>query len=824
MTYPLARVDAEIAFTSGSNSGQYLTLDDPVRGKLDVGKLAPGNSVVGGELFEPVSDFLSAVVINRGATRLDGPMIRYETGNAVLTLRNEDRRFDPTNLDGPYVVGTGIPTSGVWNFRCSLTQDEGHGITVLIKSDAGTGPADIRSWSSLAEGGPSLVVNKPLGVAAGEILVAFHSADYGALTDMTTPTGGAPWVSLGTWNGPEPLGLKTKVWWKRATAADVALAEENAYTFAQHEFADGAVAIACVRFVDAVATPQIAQMDNDGQSVFATPSLTPAGPDDFDLRWVAGVGGGAGASWERTESAVGFTERTDIQSNGYTTAALFSRPLVDVGLGETQITPMRAARLFGTWGTEANYITNGMFQVLGGDGGGDLSGWEAGNADTGLAITTDRAYLGGYSAKVTKAGAGSTMSVTQTSDGYFSVAEQLPVTISFWVYVPADSYAGLTDIRVADATFDGSITDAFIGVPQVADRWIRMVYTTTVEAMNQLRGIQIQFWTDGSHTVGDTIAYVDGVQVVAAARPERFTMGRTRFPLFRGFVDHWEVRWSMENGPLWSETITPCSDAFKFFTNFTRIPQELAVGAGEDTGQRVHRILDVMGWPEEEREIDAGDSVLQGTTHDGDSLGELQQAVESELGELYMDGSGRVKFRRRNAVLEEERSTVPQFVFGDDTTNPQELPWEELGVSYDSTQLYNLVEEAMVGGETQSVQDAPSRLRNLTIPFSRTDLLLTSDAEVLNHANMILSMSKDPELRFDSLTINAYKDPYRLFPAVLSLRIGDMIRIYRRPPGGGLPITRDAIIRGISHDVGQVKWDTTFTLQSATKYADVIPF
>lgn len=824
MTYPLPRVDAEVAFTSGSNSGQYLTLDDPVRGKLDVGKLAPGNSVVGGELFEPVSDFLSAVTIARGATRLDGPMIRYETGNAVMTLRNEDRRFDPTNLDGPYVVGSGIPTSGVWNFQCTRSQDDGHGFSVLVKSDAVTGPAEIRSWSSMADGGSSLSVNKPFGVASGEILVAFHSVDYGTLTDMTTPTGGATWLSLGTRNGTTPLGLKTKVWWKVASAADVALAAIGSYTFAQHGFADGVVSIVCIRFADTGVTPQIAQMDNSSRSVFSTPSLTPAGPNDFDIRWVAGVGGGGGAAWERTDEAVGFTERTDVQSGGYTTGAVFTRPLVDVGTGETQITPMRAARLFGTWGTGANYIENGMFQVLTGDGGGDLTGWEAANANTGLDISTDRAYLGGYSAKVTKSSAGSTMSVTQSTAGYFSVAEQLPVTISFWVYVPTAAYAGLSDIRVADATFDGSIAGAFVGKPQVADRWLRMSYTTTVAEMNQLRGIQIQFWTDGSHANGTTIAYIDGIQVVAATRPERFTMGRTRFPLFRGFVDHWEVRWSMDNGPLWSETVTPCSDAFKFFANYTRIPQELAVGAGEDTGQRIHRILDIIGWPEEEREIDAGDSVLQGTTHDGDSLGEMQQAVESELGELYMDASGRVKFRRRNAILETERSTVPQFVFGDDTDNPQELPWEELSVSYDSTQLYNLVEEAMVGGETQSVQSAPSRARNLTIPFSRTDLLLTTDAEVLNHANMILAMSKDPELRFDSLTINAYKDPYRLFPAVLSLRIGDMIRIYRRPPGGGLPIIRDAIVRGISHDIGQVKWSTTFTLQSATKYADVTPF
>lgn len=821
MTRDLARVDAEIAFTSNSNSGQYLTLDDPLRGKLDVGKLAPGSSVIGGELFEPVTDFLSAVTVTRGATRLEGPLVRYDTGSAVMTLRNEDRRFDPTNLDGPYVIGSGIPTSGQWNFQCTKPQQYGHAFTVSVKSDAGTGPADIRSWSSRADGGSTVRVDKPLGVAVGEILVAFQTADYGSLTDMTTPTGGATWLALGSRASSGTTSLKSKVWWKRATSADTALAISNAYAFAANSNADSAVTIACVRFVDASATPLIAQLGNDGLALFTTPALTPAGPDDFELRWVAGVGGGSGAAWQRSDAAVGFTERSDIQSNAYTTGALFTRPLVDIGAGETQITPMRAARLFGTWGTENNLVANSTFQTLGGDGGGTLTGWSA-TAGTTLSSSSDRAYLGGYSAKLAKS-SGSTFGMVMSSGAYFSTPGGLPVTVSAWVYVPASAYAAVTGIQISDPTGDGGITTGVLAKPDTADAWRRVIYTTTVSG-GQLRAVQISFTTNNTLGAAATVAYVDAVQVVGAARAERFTIGRTRFPMFRGFVDFWDVRWSMDNGPLWSETGVPCSDAFKFLTNFTRVPQDLAVGAGEDTGARVDRILDVAGWPDEEREIDAGDSVLQGTTHDGDSLGELQQAVESELGELYMNGSGRVVFRRRNAVLEEERSTVPQFVFGDDTANPQELPWYDLAVTYDDTQLYNLVEEAMVGGEVQSVQSAPSRVKNLTRPFSRTDLLLTTDSEVLSHANMILAMSKDPELRFDSLVIQAYKDPYRLFPAVLSLRIGDLIRIIRRPPGGGLPIIRDVIVRGISHEVGQVKWDTTFTLQSATKYADVVPF
>lgn len=822
MTFEMPYVDVDVAFTSGSTNAQYLLLDDPVRGKLDVGKLAPGSSSIGGELFEPVGAYVSGLQITQGATRLDGPLVRYETGNAQVTFRNEDRRFDPTNLDGPYVVGSGVPTTGVWNFKATKVLSYGHAFTVNVKSHATLGPAELLSVTPYTTGTTgSFTVDKPAGLAAGMILIAFHTADFGSLTDMGTPSGGATWLSLGTLANSGTNTLKTKVWWKATTATDVSAGN---YGFTQNSGADGVVTLALIRFADTTVTPVIsAGMFNNGTSLFSTPSTTPAGPDDYELRWVAGAGGGSGLNWQQAEGTIGFTEWSDLQSGVYTTGALYGRALTDVGQGETQITPMRAIRMLASWGSTTNMIRNPWFQD---DNGGTIAGWQATSSAT-LALSSDRAYLGGYSAKITKQGAGTTHNLAMTSDAYFNVAENLPVTVSFWVYVPSAVFSKVTTFGVTDVTSDNAIPFEFLPAPDVPDRWVRRSMTFTVASFTQLRGIQIQFWTDGTVANGTTLGYVDAVQVVVGSRPEKFTTPWRRYPLFRGFVDHWEVNWSMENGPLWSEVVTPCSDAFTYFTNYPRVAQDAIVGTGEDTGARINRVLTNVGWPEEDRDIAVGDSTLQGTTHDGDALGEMQQAVDSEIGELFMNGSGKVVFRNRQAVLTEERSITPQWVFGDDTTNPQELPWQDLVVSYDSSQLYNLVEEARVGGETQSVQDTISRQRNLTRPFSRTDLLLQSDAETLAHANWILAMSKDPELRFDALVINAYKDPHRLFPAVFSIRIGDRLRIIRRPPdkgAGTLPIIRDVIVRGISHQVGQVRWETTFQLQSATKYSSVVPF
>src|SRR5258707_632437 len=47
------------------------------------------------------------ITITRGSSRVESPVIRYDAGTCSIPLINTDRRFDPTNLAGPYVTGGG---------------------------------------------------------------------------------------------------------------------------------------------------------------------------------------------------------------------------------------------------------------------------------------------------------------------------------------------------------------------------------------------------------------------------------------------------------------------------------------------------------------------------------------------------------------------------------------------------------------------------------------------------------------------------------------------------------------------------------------------
>lgn len=309
-----------------------------------------------------------------------------------------------------------------------------------------------------------------------------------------------------------------------------------------------------------------------------------------------------------------------------------------------------------------------------------------------------------------------------------------------------------------------------------------------------------------------------GKSQVTAMRPLRIraTWNGTTYPVFRGFVDQWDVDWVAN---VHSVVTVPATDGFKVLANKRR-SAVTPVGAGETTGARINRILNSAGWPVADRVIATGNSTVQATDLSGDALSELQQVAETELGELYINGSGQVVFRNRQALITDSRSANLQAVFGDSDPSPFETK-----LNTDDATLWNEVLATRVDGIEQPQGDAASQAEFMTRTFQKTDLLLQTDVEVNNYAGWILYVSKDPEVRFDAITVHAHADPDTLMPQVLGREIGDRIRIVRRGvPGGGSDITRDVFVRGISHEIGQATWTTTWVLQSATKYGSFLTF
>lgn len=309
------------------------------------------------------------------------------------------------------------------------------------------------------------------------------------------------------------------------------------------------------------------------------------------------------------------------------------------------------------------------------------------------------------------------------------------------------------------------------------------------------------------------------------------------YDLWRGFADSWQLSYAKKGN--YSEAVLSSTDGFKVLSNNERVAVS-AVGGSEDAGARVARILDSADWDSDQRDISDGDATLQSTTLSGSALTELFLVSDTELGELYINGAGEVVFRNRNAVLTEERSNTSQTTFSDDRTafsveyvdeytdeysdtygvytEVPELPYDDIVLEYDDTQLINVARIARTGGTQQEAEDTASVASYLTHTYERTDLLMESDTIALEHARFIVFHAKDPELRFAQIVIDPQRDPDNLFPQVLGREIGDRITV-KMAPDSGDAIVREVFIRGIAHDITRTTWKTTWTLQSATKYA-----
>ena len=322
-----------------------------------------------------------------------------------------------------------------------------------------------------------------------------------------------------------------------------------------------------------------------------------------------------------------------------------------------------------------------------------------------------------------------------------------------------------------------------------------------------------------------------GVSQLAAMVPLRIRamFSGATYPLYSGFTDGWAPAQVTYEGGYAELTVT-ATDAFKVLAGIT-LPAVTVEGAGADTGARVRDILSRAGWytSAEQSAIAAGNSTVQGTPLGDTALNLMQSAADSEIGQLYVSGSGVVVYRNRQAILLEARSNTVQAVFGDlpGTVQPAgtELAYAAVTRASDDTTIGNDIQATRIGGTMQEAKDAASIAKYLfPRTYARSDLILQDDTTALNWANWVLYISKSGEDRFETLAVDPQADTASLWPQVLSREIGDRIQVWHRPASVTAPVVKDCFIAGITHAWDSVTsaWLTTWTLQDASKYGSFL--
>lgn len=305
--------------------------------------------------------------------------------------------------------------------------------------------------------------------------------------------------------------------------------------------------------------------------------------------------------------------------------------------------------------------------------------------------------------------------------------------------------------------------------------------------------------------------YVGGVTQVEPMRRLRIsaTWASVVYPLFEGFIAEWILGYTNPDDAI---VTIPCTDGFSVLSNFDGTEQA-AAGASELSGARITRILDNAGWPDGDRDIDAGLTTLQATTLAQNALTELKLVADTEQGWLFVSADGLVTFRDRHALVQDTRSQMVQVTTTDAAGSS--YPYRDLRRDNGADYVRNTISFARTGGSAQTASDATSQAKYLKRTWSRTDLLHETDAEVALAAERALSLYKDRRDTFTEVVIAPRRKPTTWWPAILATEFGDLWRVSRTPPGMSA-ITRDAFVIGLSQGSGPDRdWTVSVKLQDA---------
>ena len=289
--------------------------------------------------------------------------------------------------------------------------------------------------------------------------------------------------------------------------------------------------------------------------------------------------------------------------------------------------------------------------------------------------------------------------------------------------------------------------------------------------------------------------------------------------VFLGTTDDW----NLDYAPSGESTATLSAyDGFTFLAS-----QTLTAGTytSQLSGARVTAVLDdpSIAWPSGQRSIDAGDETLQGdaVTAENNALAYLQQIETSEPGELFIAKNGDLRFISRNAVS--PSSGVPTLA--DDVTG---IRYSSVRVIYGSELLYTQTELSRKGSTTiVQINDTSAQSTYGIRTLSEPELLLNSDARLVDFGNYLLGQYNSPEYRFDAVDVLFSQLTTAEQNTLLGLELGSVCKVVFTPNGIAPQISKYARVISISHQATLTEHKMTLglgTLAANTFVLDDLAF
>ena len=281
------------------------------------------------------------------------------------------------------------------------------------------------------------------------------------------------------------------------------------------------------------------------------------------------------------------------------------------------------------------------------------------------------------------------------------------------------------------------------------------------------------------------------------------------YPIFAGFITEYKYTYPKDQETGFVDLI--CFDAFRLLYNSV-ITTVTGATAGQDSGTRTSKILDMVKWASSQRSIEVGDTTCQvdpGTTRN--ALNALQTVEFTEQGAFYIDKAGLAVFKDRTFVYAAQSVSPVKF----NNNGTTDINYSGIVFAHDDKTIVNSATVTRIGGTAQNFTDSTSQQAYFFHSITASDMLMETDANALALATAYVTTRKDTTIRIDSITLDLVTLGYTTgVQAALDLDYFDTMEITNYGQGS-TTIVKTLQCQGIAHSITPNTWVTTFVTQEA---------
>ena len=278
-------------------------------------------------------------------------------------------------------------------------------------------------------------------------------------------------------------------------------------------------------------------------------------------------------------------------------------------------------------------------------------------------------------------------------------------------------------------------------------------------------------------------------------------VGSSTYFLFSGYVSEYKYTYPTNQDTGFVDITA--YDAFRLLqlANVTTVTNATA---GQDTGTRIGKILDMVSFPSSMRSIDTGNSLtIADPATQRTSLVAIKNAETAEQGAFYVNASGTAVFKNRTNTINSGSGTSIQF------NQTSGIPYSDLKFAFDDKLIINQATVTRSGGTAQTASNATSIAQYFPHSISMTDSVIDTDANALNIAQIYVATRQATTIRIDEMTIDLI-NPSVPTGTILGIDYFQNVTITNIQPDNSV-ITKNLQIQGIAHDITPNTWKAYFT-------------